>query len=139
MLITLFVGNYPYETQPAELLAVFSRFGRVDSVKLISDQLTGRSKGFGFIKIEESAGRAAIKALHRADFSGRPLNVREAGPVRREITLADNREIGNGFSPAPLESEAFVQNYWQNQGPQLSSVGLKRQTSYNQCRSIIPS
>jgi RNA recognition motif-containing protein len=118
MVITLFVGNFPFETKQSELMAVFSTFGRVESIKLIHDRMTGRPRGFGFVKIEKSAGLAAIEALHRADFGGRPLNVREAGPVRREVTLASGQE---GASYPGREAEMFVQDYWLNYESQLRS------------------
>jgi RNA recognition motif-containing protein len=129
MLITLFVGNFPYETQPSELMNVFSRFGRVESIKLISEHVTGRARGFGFVKIEKSAGLTAIEALHRSDFKGRPLNVREAGPVRRDITVADSREGAANFSPS-MKSEMFVQDYWLNQ----SQINSRRQNQSNNYR-----
>jgi RNA recognition motif-containing protein len=133
MYITLFVGNFPFETKESELMAVFSQFGRVDSIKLISDRVTGRPRGFGFIQIERAGGQAAIAALHRADFGGRPLNVREAGPVRREITLADNASTPGSSASPDREADLFVRDYWLNDDAQ-GSARPKRQNSYNNYR-----
>jgi RNA recognition motif-containing protein len=128
MYLTLFVGNFPFETQQSELMAVFARFGRVESIKLITDRVTGRPRGFGFVKIEKAAAQAAISALHRSDFGGRPLNVREAGPIRREITLVAE---GQGSSnPSRRDTELFVQDYWLDNDGQLPSKG-KRNPSQN--------
>jgi RNA recognition motif-containing protein len=113
MCITLFVGNFPFDTNQSELMTVFERFGRVESIKLINDRVTGRPRGFGFVKIERGAAQAAIEALHRSLFCGRPLNVREAGPIRREVTLANEPEGGWPLS-SNRPTDLFVENYWHN-------------------------
>ncbi|MDR1608474.1 MAG: RNA-binding protein [Deltaproteobacteria bacterium] len=129
MYITLFVGNFPFETPPSELMDVFAKFGRVESIKLINDRVTGRPRGFGFIKIERAAGPKAIAALHRSVFSGRPLNVREAGPLRREITLTEAPELrapSSGCQP-----DLFVQDYWLHNEKQIPSRYKRSNSSSN--------
>jgi RNA recognition motif-containing protein len=130
MFTTLFVGNFPFETTQSELMAVFTPFGRVESIKLINDRLTGRPRGFGFVKIEKTAAKSAITALHRSEFGGRPLNVRDAGPVRREITLAEGKGSSSSLELG-RESDLFVQDYWLNNDPQVSPKEKRSYSSSN--------
>jgi RNA recognition motif-containing protein len=76
----LYVGNLPYNTDEAQLRALFSEGGRtVTEVKLITDRDTGRPRGFGFVEMGSQADAdAAINALNGRDFGGRPLTVNEA-------------------------------------------------------------
>ncbi len=77
----LFVGNLPYSATGDDLRALFSEVGTVESAMVISDRMTGRSKGFGFVEmatIEEA--EAAVAKFHNYDFNGRPMIVNEARP-----------------------------------------------------------
>ncbi|HXH04727.1 MAG TPA: RNA-binding protein [Candidatus Competibacteraceae bacterium] len=78
----LFVGNLPAETTEADVVALFSTYGRVRSVKLATDVFSGRCRGFGFIEMEGHEARAAMSALNGRDFHGRPLKVHEEQPGR---------------------------------------------------------
>lgn len=81
----IYVGNMNYNTSDTTLNELFSNYGEVLSVKVIEDQFTGRSKGFGFIEMEsEEAAIAAINELNGKEIEGRPLKVNEAfdGPRR---------------------------------------------------------
>jgi RNA recognition motif-containing protein len=79
--MNIYVGNLNYQTRQEELDALFSNFGRVVSVKIMTDRDTGRSKGFAFVEMEdESAGEQAIKNLNQFDFKDRSLVVNEARP-----------------------------------------------------------
>ena len=60
----MFVGNLPATTKEADLLLLFSEFGRVRNIKIIMDVFTGTCKGFGFIEMEGHEARAAIKGLN---------------------------------------------------------------------------
>ena len=80
----LYIGNLPYSATEQTILSKFSACGTVESVKLITDRDTGRSKGFGFIEMgSESEARAAIETLNNTDFDGRPLRVNEAKPQKK--------------------------------------------------------
>lgn len=80
----LYVGNLTYDCTEDELSAKLSEFGTVDSVKIITDRDTGRSKGFGFVEMSsDSEAHAAIDALNGQDMGGRPLRVNEAKPQER--------------------------------------------------------
>ncbi len=74
----LYVGNLPYSATEAELRELFSQFGDVHAVNLISDRETGRPRGFCFIEMDEPAAEAAVSSLDGQDFGGRNLRVNEA-------------------------------------------------------------
>lgn len=79
--MNIFVGNLNYRLQNETLEKLFSEYGHVESVKLITDRETGRAKGFGFVEMpNDSEGQAAINALNGADVMGRALVVNEARP-----------------------------------------------------------
>ncbi len=78
MVKTLYVGNLPYSTSEDELKEVFDQYGEVSSAKIIMDRETGRSRGFGFVEIEEEGAQKAIEALDGKEFGGRSLRVNEA-------------------------------------------------------------
>lgn len=77
----LYVGNLSYSVDDATLHAEFSKFGAVDSARVIMDRDSGRSKGFGFVEMgsDEEAERA-ISGLNGREMSGRQINVSEARP-----------------------------------------------------------
>lgn len=75
----IYVGNLPYSTTEEELRALFEQHGAVDSVKVITDRDTGRSRGFGFVEMSDG-GEEAIAALDGKDMGDRPLRVNEARP-----------------------------------------------------------
>jgi cold-inducible RNA-binding protein len=80
----LYVGNLPFTVSEDDLSAKLSEFGQVESVKIISDRDTGRSKGFGFVEMSSDAeASSAINALNGKDFGGRPMVVNEARPQER--------------------------------------------------------
>lgn len=77
----LYVGNLPYSATEESLTETFSEFGTVESVKVITDRDTGRSKGFAFIEMGSDAeAQAAIDKLNNVDYGGRPMRVNEAKP-----------------------------------------------------------
>ncbi len=87
----LYVGNLPFGVSSEELQELFSAHGTVRSADVISDRATGRSKGFGFVEMDdENEAQAAITALNGQDHGGRTLTVNEARP--RE----NNRGGGGG-------------------------------------------
>ena len=79
-MINIYVGNLPYSMTDGELEDMFTEFGAVQSAKVIFDRDTNRSKGFGFVEMEDEGGREAINALNDSPVQGRPLRVNEARP-----------------------------------------------------------
>ena len=79
--MNIYVGNISYSVTEDELIRAFGAYGSVASCKIIIDRETGRSKGFGFVEMDDDdEGRAAVEALNEALFNGRPLRVNEARP-----------------------------------------------------------
>ncbi len=77
----LYVGNLTYGVTDEALEAMFTPFGNVRSAQVVKDRDTGRSKGFGFVEMEnEGDATTAIKNLHEQQHDGRPLTVNEAKP-----------------------------------------------------------
>jgi RNA recognition motif-containing protein len=74
----IYVGNLPYTSTEDELRELFSRHGTVESVNLIIDRDTGRSRGFAFVEMDPSGADAAISALNGQDLGGRSLRIDEA-------------------------------------------------------------
>ena len=79
---SVYVANLPWGATVEEIQALFGRYGEVHQTTIITDRKTGRSKGFGFVDMPESAARTAIAALHGSTLDGRDLTVRFARPRR---------------------------------------------------------
>jgi RNA recognition motif-containing protein len=75
----IYVGNLPFSASEADIRTMFSEFGTVESVSLITDRQTGQPRGFGFVEMSSGADEA-IQALHSKDMDGRSLKVNEARP-----------------------------------------------------------
>ena len=81
MSMKLYVGNLSFQTTSDELTTLFAQAGTVESVSLIEDRETGRSRGFGFVEMStKEEGAAAIQQFNGKDMGGRALNVNEAKP-----------------------------------------------------------
>jgi RNA recognition motif-containing protein len=85
----IYVGNLPFSATQEDIQRLFSQYGPVESVSLITDRDTGRPKGFGFVEMSAEGAAKAIAALDQTEFGGRNLNVNEARP----------REEGRGRGP----------------------------------------
>lgn len=80
----LYVGNLSFDTGEQDLQDLFSTVGQVESVKLIRDQFSGRSRGFAFVEMANAEqGQAACQQFDQKDFQGRRLTVNEARPQER--------------------------------------------------------
>jgi RNA recognition motif-containing protein len=77
----IYVGNMSYDVQEDDLRQAFSAFGQVDSVSIIMDKFSGKSKGFGFVEMStKETGQAAIDGLNGKELKGRAVTVNEAKP-----------------------------------------------------------
>lgn len=77
----LFVGSLPWAVDDQKLNDLFSEFGKVVSAVVLNDKMTGRSRGFGFVEMENDAeADAAIEKLNGSDMDGRKIVVNEARP-----------------------------------------------------------
>ena len=89
--MNIYVGNLSYDMTEEDLRKEFEAFGKVDSVNIIKDKFTDRSRGFAFVEMASSdEGKAAIAAINGKDVKGRALNVSEARP------RAEGRRGGGG-------------------------------------------
>jgi len=80
-MMNIYVGNLPYGMSDAELQEAFAAHGTVSTAKVVMDRQTGRSRGFGFVEMEnDSEAEAAITALNGTELGGRKLVVNQARP-----------------------------------------------------------
>jgi len=87
--VKIYVGNMSFDTTQASLEALFSNYGNIQEVAVVTDRDTGRPRGFGFVTMDDDGARAAIEALNGTEFEGRTLTVNEAKP-------RENRGGGGG-------------------------------------------
>jgi cold-inducible RNA-binding protein len=81
--MTIYVGNISYSMKEQDLANVFQDFGPVESVKIIIDKQSGRSKGYGFVEMaNEQDGDAAVEALNGKEIGGRSIKVNPAHPKK---------------------------------------------------------
>lgn len=79
--MNIYIGNLNYRVREEDLKQVMEEYGVVDSVKIIKDRETGRSKGFAFVEMpDNAAGLKAIEELNEAEYEGRQMVVKEARP-----------------------------------------------------------
>ena len=77
---TLYVGNLPWQATEAELTSSFEAHGQVISARMVTERETGRSRGFGFVEVEDADTQKMIKAMNGYSLGGRALIVNEARP-----------------------------------------------------------
>ena len=95
--MNIFVAKLNFDTQEDDLRDAFEEFGTVDSVKIIMDKFTGRSKGFGFVEMpNDDEARAAIADLNDQDLDGRTIVVKKAEPRENRGGGGYNRGGGGG-------------------------------------------
>jgi len=94
----LYVGNLSYDVDNDTLTELFSQYGTVESVNLISDRDTGRSKGYAFVEMgTEEAAQAAVAGLNDTEQMGRSIKVAEANPPKeRPQRRGGGRSFGGG-------------------------------------------
>ena len=92
----LYVGNLGYDVSDADLEQMFAEFGTVQSAQVIQDRMAGRSKGFGFVEMDDEGAKAAMAALDGKDHGGRALKVNEARP-REDSGGGGRGGRGGGF------------------------------------------
>jgi RNA recognition motif-containing protein len=93
----LFVGNLPFSLTQEGLTNLFSKFGKLGEVTVVTNKFNGRSKGFGFVTIEDDAQAAtAISEMNGSDLEGRKLTVNEATPFDPNKPRPERRSGGFG-------------------------------------------
>ena len=96
--MNIYVSNLSFNTGSESLQQLFSEYGEVTSVKIITDRETNRSRGFGFVEMtNDSEGETAISKLHETEFEGKTINVNVARPREdRGGSGYNNNRGGNG-------------------------------------------
>lgn len=80
-MVNIYVGNLSYETEENDLRSMFEAHGRVDRASVVTDRMSGRSKGFGFVEMpDDNEAREAIGALNEMETQGRKIVVNVAKP-----------------------------------------------------------
>jgi RNA recognition motif-containing protein len=93
----IYVGNLSFQTTDSDLNDLFAQFGEVESVSIITDRDTGRSKGFGFVAMNDESAEKAISQLNGTELNGRALTVNEARPmVKRDFGGGGRQNSGRG-------------------------------------------
>lgn len=96
--MNIYVGNLSYGVSEEDLKGVFEEYGSVDSVKIIKDKLTGRSKGFGFVEMTNNEeGQRAIEELNQAELDNRTMRVNEARERDNSNNRSDFRSNNNRY------------------------------------------
>jgi RNA recognition motif-containing protein len=97
--MNIFVGSLPFSIEEADLRESFEAYGAVDSVKVVTDKFTGRSKGFGFVEMpNDEEAQKAIDELNGATVQGRAIvvNKSEPKPEGERRSFNNNRSGGGG-------------------------------------------
>ena len=97
--MNIFVGSLPFSIEEADLRESFEAYGAVDSVKVVTDKFTGRSKGFGFVEMpNDEEAQKAINELNGATVQGRAIvvNKSEPKPEGERRSFNNNRSGGGG-------------------------------------------
>jgi len=91
----LYVGNLAFSVTDDELMQAFASFGNVASARVVMDRMTGRSKGFGFVELEDdSMADEAVNKMNGQTIGGRPVRVSEAKPQEDRPPRGPRREGG---------------------------------------------
>lgn len=94
----MYIGNIPYDATEEDLRGLFSEYGEIESLKIIQDKYTGRSRGFGFVEmVHEKDAREAIEKLNGKDFMEKTLKVSEARPQQKRRGLNRGGGYGRGY------------------------------------------
>ena len=92
MTTKLYVGNLPFATKDEDLAELFRPHGQIESARVVTYSRSGRSKGFGFVEIEEISAGPAIEALDGFDLEGRPIKVERAKPKEEGLSYNENQQ-----------------------------------------------
>ena len=95
----LYVGNLSFQTTESDLTSLFEQTGEVESVSIITDRDTGRSKGFGFVEMGSESADKAIAQFNGTDLNGRSMTVNEARPREERSSNGGSRNGSGGNRP----------------------------------------
>jgi RNA recognition motif-containing protein len=116
----LYVGNLPWEASEEEIQQMFQEYGEVQSVSIVTNPRTGRSRGFCFIEMENA--EAAIDGLNEKEFGGRNLRVSQAREQNRDFKSERGGSNGS-FEERFIENRIYVGNLpWDTSEDQLRDL-----------------
>ena len=95
----IYVGNLPFSSTEDDIRSLFEEYGSVTEVALVSDRETGRSRGFGFVEMDEQGAASAIQALDGVEYGGRNLRVNEARPREERPPRRSGDDYGRNRPP----------------------------------------
>lgn len=97
--MNIFIAGLSFKVNDSDLANLFEEYGTIISAKVITDRQSGRSKGYGFVEIDDEAAAKAIAELNGAEYDGRTISVSEAKPreERPKRDFSGNRG-GGGYS-----------------------------------------
>jgi len=112
--ISVYVGNLPYETTEEQVVELFTPFGTVNRATLVNDRETGRPRGFGFVEMpNDDEALAAIESLSGKEFEGRPLTVNQArnrSAQRNSANLSRSAKKPADDAPASPDADNQADN-----------------------------
>jgi RNA recognition motif-containing protein len=93
--MNMYVSNLGFQVNDEELKTLFNKFGEVTSAKVVMDRETGRSRGFGFVEMADTAAEEAMKSLDGTQVDGRAISVTKARPKTDNRNGSFSRDKGN--------------------------------------------
>jgi len=136
--MNIYVGNLSWSMTDDDLMNLFTQYGTVSSAKILKDKMNGRSKGFGFVEMEDDdAARTAISSLHEQEVMGRKLIVNESQP-RPEGEYKKRPGGGGGFRGWIRRLKSRWLRWWRSQRRWLQQRFLiKSNYFYSQYHCVI--
>jgi len=96
--MNIYIANLSYSVNDADLNALFQEFGEISSARVITDRVTGKSRGFGFVEMpNEAEALKAIKELNETEHEGKTIVVNAAKPKVEKRDFNNNRRSGGGY------------------------------------------
>ncbi len=109
--MNIFVGSLPFRMEEADLRESFEAYGAVDSVKIVTDKVTGRSKGFGFVEMpNDDEALKAIEALNGSNMQGRAVVVNKSEPKPQGERRPFNNNRGGDFRRNDRDNGGYNRN-----------------------------
>jgi RNA recognition motif-containing protein len=97
--MNIFIAGLSFKVNDTDLFNLFEEYGTITSAKVITDRQSGRSKGYGFVEIDDNeAANKAIAELNGAEYDGRTISVSEAKPREERPRREFNNSRGGGYS-----------------------------------------
>jgi RNA recognition motif-containing protein len=96
--MNIFIAGLSYNVNDDDLLDLFQEYGSVSSAKVVKDRITNKSKGYGFVEMEDNAeAKKAIEELNGAEYDERTISVSEARPREERPARTFNNNRGGGY------------------------------------------